>query len=116
MVSNAELPNGLIAIDKTEGLTTHQTQPGDWGVLEFYGQKLNKKLYPVHRLDKETSGILLAATTAQMAKEMFPLFENRKIQKFYFTRTIENGTRTSGNDRHAKRFTAFDSTGQPRPL
>ena len=37
----------------------------------------------VHRLDKETSGLLLAAKTTAMVKKLQQLFKNRRIKKRY---------------------------------
>jgi len=43
------------------------------------------EIFTVHRLDKETSGILLFAKNAVAHKKFSQLFEQRKIQKFYLT-------------------------------
>ncbi len=40
-------------------------------------------LYPVHRLDKITSGILLFAKTPDVARELGELFSQKKIKKTY---------------------------------
>ena len=44
-----------------------------------------EEIFTVHRLDKETSGILLFAKNAKAHKQFSQLFEQRKIQKFYLT-------------------------------
>ncbi|MBK6784442.1 MAG: RNA pseudouridine synthase [Saprospiraceae bacterium] len=38
---------------------------------------------PVHRLDKNTSGVVLFAKSAEMHKKMSLLFENREVAKYY---------------------------------
>ena len=43
------------------------------------------EIFTVHRLDKETSGILLFAKNADAHKKFSQLFEARQIQKFYLT-------------------------------
>lgn len=51
-------------------------------------QLLSKKygqIFVVHRLDKETSGILLFAKTAEAHKLFSTLFADRNIRKFYLT-------------------------------
>lgn len=41
------------------------------------------ELYPVHRLDKVTSGLLVMAKTAAANQELVNQFKNREVQKFY---------------------------------
>jgi len=41
------------------------------------------ELYPVHRLDKMTSGLLICAKTKSAAKHFQCLFEQKEIEKFY---------------------------------
>merc|ERR1712126_348868 len=45
---------------------------------------------PVHRLDKNTTGILLCAKTEEMHNKLTNLFRERKIEKRYWA--ILNGT------------------------
>jgi len=40
-------------------------------------------IYPVHRLDKETSGCIVFAKSPEIHKELNTLFENLKVEKFY---------------------------------
>ena len=42
-----------------------------------------KDIYPVHRLDKPTSGIVLFATKKSSAKTLSRAFENKRIVKYY---------------------------------
>jgi RluA family pseudouridine synthase len=43
------------------------------------------EIFTVHRLDKETSGIILFAKSSDAHKRFSKLFEARKIQKYYLT-------------------------------
>lgn len=45
--------------------------------------KEGQELYPVHRLDKATSGLLILARNRGAARELSALFEKREIQKQY---------------------------------
>lgn len=51
--------------------------------------QLSTKIYPVHRLDAEVSGLMLFSLSAEFHKEANQLFENQKIKKTYqaFTNT-----------------------------
>ncbi len=43
------------------------------------------KIYVVHRIDKETSGIICFAKTAEAHKNLSIQFEKRRVQKIYYT-------------------------------
>ncbi len=75
--------DSFIAINKPAGLLSipdrEQTQISLKDILlEKYGS-----IFTVHRLDKETSGIILFAKTEAAHKYFSRLFEERKIEKFY---------------------------------
>ena len=44
----------------------------------------NEKIYVVHRLDKDTSGVILFARTAAAHKNLNQQLENRQTEKIYF--------------------------------
>ena len=46
-------------------------------------QEKNKNICAVHRLDKETSGCVIFAKSAEAKKAMIPLFKGRDIMKIY---------------------------------
>ena len=76
----------LVAINKPSGLLVHKS-PIDKQETEFALQRvrdqIGKYVYPVHRLDKPTSGVLLFALSAQMAQTMSLLFRSSAIHKEY---------------------------------
>ena len=69
----------LIAIDKPPGLLVHRTGL-DAGETRFAVQLLRDQIgqpvWPVHRLDKGTSGVLLFALDAATARQMGSAFES----------------------------------------
>jgi tRNA pseudouridine32 synthase / 23S rRNA pseudouridine746 synthase len=74
----------LVVVNKPSGLRTipdgyDPTLPNLFGLL---CQKFNR-LWIVHRLDKETSGILLFARDAEAHRRLNHQFEKRKIEKTY---------------------------------
>lgn len=77
---------GLVAMNKPAGLLVHRTKM-DARETRFAMQRLRDqvgyRVYPVHRLDKPTSGILLFATSAEEARLVSDLFAQRKVQKTY---------------------------------
>lgn len=52
-------------------------------VVQLQKQLQVDRLYPVHRLDKMTSGLLIFALNKQTAQAFQELFAQHKVQKFY---------------------------------
>jgi len=72
----------FVVVDKPAGMNFHSEE--DAGLAVQVRQMLNvRQLYPVHRLDKMTSGLTLFAKTHSAAQQFQLLFEARKIKKFY---------------------------------
>lgn len=74
----------IVFIDKPAGFSTHSPDQGKLGLVEIFEIILQKKLYPIHRLDKETTGCLAFATTAEAARVTFELFKNHQVKKNYW--------------------------------
>ncbi len=71
-----------LVVDKPAGLSFH-CQPQSLGLQVQLEQQVKQKLWPVHRLDKITSGLVIFAKSAQNAAEFGNLFEQRQIRKCY---------------------------------
>jgi tRNA pseudouridine65 synthase len=76
----------LIAIHKPAGLLVHKS-PIDKHetryAMKILRDQIEQWVYPVHRLDKPTSGLLLFALNPEMAKQVGEAFEKREIHKEY---------------------------------
>lgn len=76
----------LVAINKPSGLLVHRS-PIDRHETRFAIQLLRDQIgqyvYPVHRLDKPTSGVLLFALDKESAKLMSEQFREHTTQKSY---------------------------------
>lgn len=73
----------FMVIYKKPGIGFHR-EADEPGVFEQ--AKLGEQLveaYPVHRLDKVTSGLLLIAKTAEANQELTEAFARRRVQKYY---------------------------------
>ncbi|WP_406667273.1 TIGR01621 family pseudouridine synthase [Gallaecimonas sp. GXIMD1310] len=71
----------FVMVNKTAAVSFHAEQgPGLFVNIE---QHLGQKLWPVHRLDKVTTGLLLLAKSAEAAAIFGDAFANRKISKCY---------------------------------
>ncbi len=74
----------LLAVEKPEGLASIPERGGNLDCLLFRLQdELSQKLYVVHRLDKEVSGIILFARHAAAHRWLSMAFEQRQIEKRY---------------------------------
>ena len=78
----------LVAINKPSGLLVHKS-PIDKHETQFALQlvrdQIGKYVYPIHRLDKPTSGVLLFALSAEMAQTMSLLFRSSQVHKEYIS-------------------------------
>ncbi len=76
----------LVAVNKPSGLLVHRSNV-DRRETEYAMQivrdQLGQWVYPLHRLDKATSGVLVFALSKEMAKIMTQSFTDRKVSKSY---------------------------------
>ncbi|MEO1038342.1 MAG: RluA family pseudouridine synthase [Pseudomonadota bacterium] len=76
----------LIALNKPPGLAVQggsKIKRHVDGLLDAFG-KGDQRPRLVHRLDKDTSGLLIVAKTAQSAKRLARLFQTRDLKKTYW--------------------------------
>jgi tRNA pseudouridine65 synthase len=77
----------LVAVNKPYSWLTHKSpiaRDAKLIVLQQLRDQLNSYVYPIHRLDRKTSGVLLFGLQPKTHKEMSKLFMNGEIQKTYF--------------------------------
>lgn len=73
----------FVVVNKAPGITV-QRDGDSPGLLETVAADLKlSKLYPVHRLDKETSGLVLMACTPEANRRLSKKFADHTVQKFY---------------------------------
>lgn len=76
----------LVAINKPSGLLVHRSAI-DRHATEFAMQmlrdQLSRHVFPVHRLDRPTSGVLLFALSSDAARACGGLFEQQRVNKIY---------------------------------
>jgi tRNA pseudouridine65 synthase len=89
----------MVVINKPNGLLVHRS-PMAADASEFAIQvlrdQIGKKVYPVHRLDRKTSGLLVFALNEEVNKLLQMAFMNRAVEKKYLALVrgfiIEKGT------------------------
>ncbi len=76
----------IVVLEKPEGLlsvaTDFETKATVHAMLKR--QFHNRRVYPVHRLDRETSGVMLFAYTEQARDHLKSQFEQHTIHKAYY--------------------------------
>lgn len=79
----AEYPDFII-VDKACGINFHdEGELGSGLHSQVKSQLKNSELYPVHRLDKMTSGLVIFAKTLASAQTFGKLFTQHAIEKYY---------------------------------
>ena len=76
----------LVAVHKPSGLLVHRSKLAG-GANEFLLQRLRNQLgqrvYPVHRLDRPTSGVMVFALDSATAARLAEVFRERQVNKRY---------------------------------
>ena len=81
----------LVIVNKPAGMLSQPTKdPKLLDASGYFGR--GKTLWPCHRLDKETSGVLVLAKSAKVAEKVMDLFRSRDVKKEYLA--ITTGTPT----------------------
>ena len=101
----------LVAIHKPAGLLVHR----GWGndeqpAVQRLRDQLGQFVYPIHRLDRATSGVLLFALSSEVARDMQALFRERAVDKTYVA--LCRGTQALGVVDHPL---AKEKGGDKRP-
>ncbi|MEO5712981.1 MAG: pseudouridine synthase [Luteolibacter sp.] len=76
----------LVAIDKPAGMLVHpgrDAEGPEWIAMKRLRDQLGRRVFPVHRLDRPTSGVLLFALDKQTAGLAQQAFEQRNVSKTY---------------------------------
>ncbi|MGB0495334.1 MAG: pseudouridine synthase, partial [Kangiellaceae bacterium] len=72
----------FVIVNKPKDISFHTEKV--WpGFFEIVKASLKMPLWPVHRLDKLTSGIIIFAKSQKAAEQFRQIFENKKIEKTY---------------------------------
>lgn len=71
-----------LAADKPEGVVS-VSEAGKGGLPELLKDVFPGKLYPVHRLDREASGVIVYAKNADAHRHLNGQFDRREVRKSY---------------------------------
>ncbi|MCA9792930.1 MAG: tRNA pseudouridine(65) synthase TruC [Candidatus Eremiobacteraeota bacterium] len=93
----------LCAILKPAGVLVHPTRGADDRVtcLSLVRDMLGQWVYPIHRLDRGTSGVLVFPLSSEDAREVGRAFAEHRVEKVYYAVTrgwVEDGVQASELD------------------
>lgn len=98
----------LLVVNKPSGINTHKPDRfAPDGIHEWLQKRLGK-LAILHRLDKDTSGVLLFGKTREANQSLARQFEWRTLRKEYLLLSALKPTRTLCNARSPNAETAFE--------
>ncbi|MBN2128349.1 MAG: RluA family pseudouridine synthase [Sedimentisphaerales bacterium] len=84
MISILFEDDDLLAVNKPEGIAAIPERLGrNESLFEMLSAERGEKLYIVHRLDNETSGVIVFARNAETHRRLNRQFESRTIRKQY---------------------------------
>lgn len=76
----------LVAVNKPAGMLVHRSwlDPHETQfVMQTLRDQIGQHVFPIHRLDRPTSGVLLFALNSEIANLMCQQFEQKRIEKSY---------------------------------
>src|SRR5690606_41707491 len=77
----------IIAVNKPHGMLVHRSPiAADVEVfaLQTLKEQLGHMVYPAHRIDRKTGGVLLFARRKELDRDLQMLFAENKIEKQYW--------------------------------
>ncbi|MDX3775184.1 pseudouridine synthase [Chromatiaceae bacterium AAb-1] len=85
---------GFVVLAKSAGVSFH-SELGP-GLVVLAEQALGIKLYPVHRLDKVTSGLIVMAKNSHTAALLSAQFQAHQVEKYYLALSYSTAGKKQG--------------------
>ena len=79
----------MLCVTKPNNVLVHhayhsRNMSDEKSLLQLIQEQIGLKTYPIHRLDRKTSGAILLAKNKEYVSEFQDLFTNNEIQKIYY--------------------------------
>lgn len=77
--------DNLVAINKPTEILVHRTKISEdrQFVLQLLRKQIGQRIYPIHRLDRATSGVLIFGKNKEAASQLATQFRDKKVEKQY---------------------------------
>ncbi|OZG72218.1 RNA pseudouridine synthase [Hahella sp. CCB-MM4] len=85
----------FVVINKSPGIGFHD-ESSEPGICTIVQNTLGYPVFPVHRLDKPTSGLLILPKSAAMAKTMTEEFSQHRVEKYYLALSDQKPSKKQG--------------------
>ena len=123
--------NDLVVVWKPSGLLVHPTQeaPDSITLLQLIRKQVGKRVYPVHRLDRQTCGLVVFALTSESAGKFSLQIQDHRVKKGYLALVrgffppgplfLDNPVRAKREDRSnpaQSRFQLLEACQKPWPI
>lgn len=76
----------MVAVNKPAGMLVHRSwldKHETQFVMQTLRDQIGQHVFPLHRLDRPTSGVLVFALSSEIAANMMPMFAQHEMQKTY---------------------------------
>ncbi len=88
--------NEIVVCLKEKGVLSQQGKPGQRTMIDILGEACQCEIYPVHRLDKEVSGVMVYAKTKAAAANLSSQVSERVMEKHYIATTQKSALPSEG--------------------
>ncbi|MBO5936862.1 MAG: RluA family pseudouridine synthase [Clostridia bacterium] len=86
----------LVVCIKPKGVLSQAGKEGQKSMIDILSAECDCEIYPVHRLDKEVSGIMVYAKTKSSAADLSAQVSNREMEKHYIATTEKSTLDSEG--------------------
>jgi 23S rRNA pseudouridine955/2504/2580 synthase len=98
----------IIVINKTFGVAVQGGSGVDKSLDKALNQIYERQIYVVHRLDADTSGVMIFAKNRQSAQELSSYFRDHSIEKYYISLNVGVPYKLSGSIKTEDMITNFN--------
>lgn len=77
----------LVAVNKPAGMLVHRSwldKHETQFVMQTLRDQIGQHVFPLHRLDRPTSGVLIFALSSEIAAKVMPMFAMHQMEKTYY--------------------------------
>jgi tRNA pseudouridine65 synthase len=77
----------LVVVNKPAGMLVHRSWLDKYEtqfVMQTLRDQIGQHVFPLHRLDRPTSGVLVFALSSEFAAKMMPMFAQHEMEKTYY--------------------------------
>lgn len=108
----------LLVVHKPAGLLVHRSELAlstDVNLVDCIAQQISAPVFPIHRLDRATTGLLVLAKSASVSRELCQAFANREVTKHYLA-VVRGWVKQSGHAMENSSHADIDDDSRWRPF